>query len=125
MIDVFYDGKCSICSKEINYYRKIAPKNIFNWEDITVDRLSLKKNNIIYVDALKKLHVIDANKKLHIGVDAFLIIWKNLKYWKILSILVSLPLIRQLFGIIYNIFAEYRFKNLKHCQIALRENNRY
>ena len=23
---VFYDGKCGLCSKEINHYMKIAPK---------------------------------------------------------------------------------------------------
>ena len=26
---VFYDGKCGLCSKEINYYKKISPDNIF------------------------------------------------------------------------------------------------
>ena len=25
---VFYDGKCGLCSKEINYYKRIAPKNL-------------------------------------------------------------------------------------------------
>ena len=29
MIKVFYDGKCGLCSKEINHYRKIAGAGIF------------------------------------------------------------------------------------------------
>ena len=28
---VFYDGKCGLCSKEINYYKKVAPKNMVGW----------------------------------------------------------------------------------------------
>ncbi|MDE4948910.1 DUF393 domain-containing protein, partial [Francisella tularensis subsp. holarctica] len=28
MIKVFYDGLCGLCTKEINQYKKIAPKNI-------------------------------------------------------------------------------------------------
>ena len=35
MITVFYDGKCSLCSKEIKYYRNIAPVETFYWLDIT------------------------------------------------------------------------------------------
>ena len=43
MIIVFYDGKCNLCSKEINYYRKIAPIGKFNWQDVNI-----KSNALIY-----------------------------------------------------------------------------
>ena len=46
MIIVFYDGKCGLCSKEINYYRKIAPNDIFDWQDITKSADELKKEGI-------------------------------------------------------------------------------
>lgn len=46
MITVFYDGKCGLCSKEINYYRKIAPNDIFDWQDITKSADELKKEGI-------------------------------------------------------------------------------
>ena len=36
MIKVFFDGKCGLCSKEINYYIKIAPAGIFDWQDINL-----------------------------------------------------------------------------------------
>ncbi len=26
MITIFYDDRCGMCSREINYYKKIAPK---------------------------------------------------------------------------------------------------
>ena len=40
---VFYDGKCGLCSKEINYYKRIAPKNIFEWHDIASNPEKLKE----------------------------------------------------------------------------------
>ncbi|MFT7460831.1 MAG: hypothetical protein ACI909_003521, partial [Planctomycetota bacterium] len=43
MIRVFYDGKCGLCSKEINHYRRIARNGVFNWPDITESAEDLKK----------------------------------------------------------------------------------
>ena len=47
MITVFYDGKCGLCSKEINHYIKIAPEGIFNWQDITKDNASSGKSALV------------------------------------------------------------------------------
>lgn len=120
MITVFYDGKCGLCSKEINYYRNIAPDGVFNWQDITVSAEDLKKEGIRLCEGLKLLHAKDINGKIYIGVDAFILIWKQLKRWKLLAAIISLPLIRQATNFVYKIFASWRFKRLKHCQIALK-----
>jgi|TARA_B110000438_G_C15786872_1_gene638818 predicted DCC family thiol-disulfide oxidoreductase YuxK len=120
MISVFYDGKCNLCSNEIGFYKKIAPKDVFNWLDITSSEKDLKLNNIKLVDALMYLHVKDCNDDFHQGVDAFKIIWSQLKYFKYLNYIVSLPIIYQLAVFIYDKFAKYRFKKLDHCQMALK-----
>ena len=57
MLSVFYDDRCKICSKEINFYKKIAPKNSLNWLGISSSKLDLKLANIKLVDALLYLHV--------------------------------------------------------------------
>ena len=118
MIKVFYDGKCNLCSKEINYYRRIAPSGIFDWQDITLLNSNFINTGIKTSDALKMLHVIDNKNILHIGVDAFIIIWNNLSYWKILARLVSMPIIRQIVNITYRSFANWRFNRLAHCVLA-------
>ena len=120
-IKVFYDGKCGLCSKEINYYKKIAPKNTFEWYDIATNQNDLKHINVSQYDALMYLHVLDKQSKLNIGVDAFISIWSQLKFWNLLSILIKAPLIYSLAQLIYKIFAGYRFKKLVHCQIANRK----
>jgi len=118
LVKVFYDGKCGLCSKEINYYIKIAPPNIFEWLDIANNPGDLKKIKVSQYDALMFLHAKDENLKLKIGVDAFILIWSKLKYWRLLSLIIKLPLIYQCTKIVYRAFAKYRFKKLTHCQLA-------
>ena len=121
LIKVFYDGKCGLCSKEINYYKKIAPKNTFEWYDIATNKKDLKHIKVSQYDALMYLHVLDNQSNLKIGVDAFISIWSQLKFWNLLSILIKAPLIYSLAKFMYKVFARYRFKKLAHCQIANRK----
>ena len=123
MITVFFDGKCGLCSKEINYYRKIAPDGIFIWQDITKSADDLKANGISLSEGLKLLHTKDIDGKFYVGVDAFILIWKQLKGWRLLAIFVSLPIIKQIINFAYKIFANWRFKRLKHCQLAEKQDS--
>ena len=121
MIKVFYDGKCGLCSKEINHYRKIAPAGIFNWQDITESTDELKKEGISLSEGLKFLHAKNEEGLMHVGVDAFILIWKKLNRWQILAVFVGLPIIRQTANILYRYFAIWRFKRLAHCQLAAKQ----
>ena len=71
MIEVFFDGKCGLCSKEIAYYQSIAPSGIFAWMDIATDASPLAAHQISQADALRHLHVRDAAGDWHIGAAAF------------------------------------------------------
>ena len=124
MIKVFYDGKCNLCSSEINYYRRISPTGMFDWLDINLMHSDFVNTGIKVSDALKMLHVIDNNNTLHIGVDAFIIIWKNLSYWKIIAKVVSIPIIRQIVNITYRAFANWRFNRSTHCILAKNNDDK-
>ncbi|MEM8844286.1 MAG: DUF393 domain-containing protein [Pseudomonadota bacterium] len=125
MIQVYYDGKCGLCSKEINHYRKIAPAGVFDWKDVTQPQYAaeLKEEGISLSDGLRSLHAKDVTNTLHRGVDAFILIWNNLGRWKILGFIVSLPIIKQCARLIYRKFANWRFARLEHCQLAADSEN--
>lgn len=122
MITVFYDGKCGLCTKEINYYRKIAPVGVFDWQDITVSMAGLTREGISLSDGLRWLHAKDSQGQLHVGVAAFILIWAQLKNWRWLAVLVGLPGVRSLAGWAYRRFANWRFQRLTHCQIAAKQD---
>ena len=124
MITVFYDGKCGLCSKEINHYRKIEPSNIFNWQDITESNSELSKEGITLAEGLRLLRSKDSRGQIHVGVDAFILIWKQLTRWRVLAFLVGLPIIRQIANTAYRAFANWRFKKFEHCQLAARQEKK-
>ena len=124
MITVFYDGKCNLCSKEINHYRRIAPDGIFDWQDITESAINLNKAGISVSQGLKLLHARDNSGKLHVGVDAFILIWRQLKRWRLLATIVSLPVIRHVAHVIYRVFANWRFNRLEHCQLVIKQEQK-
>ena len=123
VISVFFDGKCNLCSKEITYYQRIAPKNTFNWVDITKNPDELDRFEIKLSDGLRLMHVADSNGNISTGVDAFIIMWKQIKYWKILGFFVSLPIVKQIANLLYQYFADWRFNRYEHC-LSAQENEK-
>lgn len=123
MIEVFYDGKCGLCSKEIEYYKSIAPKDTFKWTDITRQPKALDKISVSLVDGLMYLHVKTAEGKTEVGLNAFIAIWNELPRWQTLGKIAALPLIKSFGCWLYNLFAKWRFKRLNHCQVALERSN--
>ena len=115
MITVFFDGACGLCSKEINYYRRIAPEGVFDWQDITISTEALTKEGISLVDGLMQLHAKDDAGDLHVGVDAFVLMWRNIGAWRYLAYLVALPGVKQVTSIAYRYFCKWRFRRLSHC----------
>ncbi len=75
--------------KEIKYYQKIAPKGIFKWCDVTIDHSILDQYNLSQSQALLYLHAKDDKGDMHIGVDAFIIIWSKLQQFKTLAKIIS------------------------------------
>ena len=118
MIQIYFDGKCGLCSKEIRYYQHIAPEGIFAWYDVATDPAPLQPLGVEQADALRRLHALDSQNKMHIGVDAFIVIWQHLPRWHLLAAFISLPGIRHFANFTYARFADYRFKRLPHCQIS-------
>ncbi|HAI32111.1 MAG TPA: DUF393 domain-containing protein [Thalassospira sp.] len=118
MITVFFDGKCGLCSREINYYRNIAPKGVFEWRDVTEHAGDLEKHGISLVEGLKQMRALDSDGQWHAGADAFILIWRQLDRWRVLAAVVALPVIRQIANLVYRLWAAWRFKHLTHCQIA-------
>ena len=117
MIKIFYDQHCSLCSKEINYYRSISPKGIFMWCNLHTNNKLLRKYGITLKDSLLSLHAIDEKKRLFKGIDAFWLIWNNLRGWRFLSFIIKMPIIYLVSKILYSYFARWRFKKLNYCQV--------
>ena len=109
---VYFNNSCKICRAEINLYKK---ENIdtLNWVDITNNREAENETNKSDKELLKRLHV-KKDGKVYIGVDAFLLVWKNIPKYNLLYRFFKLPLIYHLFYIAYEVIAFFLYlKNKK------------
>ena len=100
---VLYNGACPLCRREIDHYRRLDHEagNTLDFTDISVagstpDHLSLSED-----DAKRRLHVVDADGRLLIGIPAFAAIWKALPRYRWLAAISSLPILRPILGWIY------------------------
>ena len=121
MIKVYFDGICGHCAKEINQYQRIAQTGVFEWIDVAANPDAMIEYNITQAEALLFLHAIDEKNRIHVGSEAFSLIWKNLPKWHILGHIISIPVIKFLTRIIYVWFARRRFNGYQHCQLASKD----
>ncbi|MBN2866619.1 MAG: DUF393 domain-containing protein [Thiotrichales bacterium] len=123
MIKVFFDDQCGLCSKEIAYYQRITPEGAIEWLAISEHVETLANLNIDLVTALKHIHAIDADQNIHLGVDAFVLMWSTLPRWRVLAKVASIKPINWLLKVGYEWFAKWRFNRSKHCQIASQQQS--
>ena len=115
-VTVYFDGSCGICSREIAYYRQIADPGIFSWLDVSKAEVSLDHESFTRLDALKFLHVRDQAGNLHVGVSAFVVIWRQLRGWRKVAFLARTPGVNSLLEFCYRVFAKWRFARLGYCE---------
>lgn len=124
VITVFYDDQCGLCLREIGVYKRADQKCCFKWQGLSDRSLDLKAEGLDLVSALEQLHVKDSSGDVHVGVDAFIMIWKHLPRWRILAFLASIPFLHWILKLAYEWFAKRRFQQLTHCQIALSKRSK-
>ncbi len=111
MLTVFYDGKCGLCRREIAHYQRISAVGTFEWVDITVQSHALEEKGVALKDGLKQLHVMDEVGVMHVGVDAFALMWERLpKPWPLAGRCIRLPLVYHVTRIFYRWFANWRYQ---------------
>ena len=100
---VYFNNSCRICKAEIDLYKKENIKEI-NWVDITNNSLAESETSKTNKELLRRLHVKDGEKVLQ-GAEAFLMVWKKIPKYKFLYNFFKLPIIFNLFSVVYEIVA--------------------
>ena len=112
---VYFNNTCKICKAEIDLYKKENIKEI-DWIDITNNKLAEKETSKSDKELLRRLHVVE-NEKVIEGAEAFLILWKKMPKYKFLYNFFKLPIIFNLFSVVYEIIAFFLyFKNKKQLK---------
>ena len=112
---VYFNNSCKICKAEIDLYKKEKIEEI-HWVDITDNQLAEKETFRDNKQLLRRLHVKDGEKVLE-GAEAFLSLWKKMPKYKFLYNFFKLPIIYNIFALVYEIVAFFLYlKNRKQLK---------
>ena len=112
---VYFNNSCKICKAEIDLYKKEEIEEI-DWVDITDNELAEQETSKDSKQLLRRLHVKDGEKILG-GAAAFLLLWKKMPKYKFLYNFFKLPIIFNIFSIVYEIVAFFLYlKNKKQLK---------
>ena len=112
---VYFNNSCKICKAEIDLYKKEKIEEI-DWIDITDNSLAEKETAKSSEELLRRLHIKEG-EKVSEGADAFLLLWKRMPKYKFLYSFFKLPIIYNLFSLIYEIVAFFLYiKNKKQLK---------
>ena len=117
---VYFNNSCKICKAEIDLYKK-EKINEINWVDITNNELAEKETSKDSKQLLRRLHVKDGDNVLG-GAKAFLLLWKKMPKYRFLYNFFKLPIIFNIFSLVYEIVAFFLYiKNRKQLKKLTKE----
>jgi predicted DCC family thiol-disulfide oxidoreductase YuxK len=98
---VLYNGQCPVCSSEIAHYSKTARANDLpiRFDDLHSDALG--HYGVDADTAARRLHVLHQGQ-LFVGLDAFIVLWRQLPRFRLLAWLVALPGLKHIAAVTYD-----------------------
>ena len=112
---VYFNNSCKICKAEIDLYKKEEIQEI-DWVDITNNGQAEEETSKSSKELLRRLHIKEG-KEIIQGAEAFLILWKKMPKYKFLYNFFKLPIIFNIFSVVYEIVAFFLYlKNRKQLK---------
>lgn len=121
-LEIYFNGACPVCSREIGVYRRLAERRgvAARWVDVAAQPDALTGDGIDRDDALRRLHV-RTGSGLEAGVPAFVALWARLPGWAAFARTAAHPLVRPLATFLYERIlapALYRWHKLRHREAS-------
>lgn len=107
-IKVYYDGLCVVCAGEINHYKKMNGSENIYFIDIMGAGFDPLIEGLDPQKVHEELHAKDAQGNLHIGVDAFILIWSAIDKLKWLSKAAQKKFFNKILQANYSLFVKIR-----------------
>ena len=110
-LDVFYDGSCSVCAREIERYLRQDHGGNLRSVDISAPGFDPAPFHITLDAFMYELHAIDQSGGVYRGVEAFWAIWQAFPastLYGLLGTVITLPMVHPVARLLYKGFARIR-----------------
>jgi predicted DCC family thiol-disulfide oxidoreductase YuxK len=103
----FFNARCPVCSAGVAHIRRLTgvPGDDRLWVDITAQPVALQHRGVTVEAVKKRLHVIDREGVLRIGIPAFAALWDEVPRYRGLARFVRLPMVREISAVLYEALA--------------------
>jgi predicted DCC family thiol-disulfide oxidoreductase YuxK len=109
-LTVWYNTKCPVCNAGIDWQRnrlvRAARSGALDFRDINLEPDALAGSGVAVNDVRRRLHAVDAENRLYVGIDCVIAIWLRTPDDIWLGRLLGLPVVRPIAGVVYNRFAD-------------------
>jgi predicted DCC family thiol-disulfide oxidoreductase YuxK len=123
-LEIIYNENCPVCRFEIKHYQEYVSKRELPISFIDLNTNDLTKWEVTKDQAAKQLIAIKDGKILQ-GIDAFGELWKTMPRYKVLAILIKLPILNYFSRHLYNLIAApIIYKMHKNRELKIGNTNR-
>ena len=123
-LEIIYNENCPVCRFEIKHYQGYVSKNKLPISFIDLNTNDLTEWGVTKDQAAQKLIAIKDGKTLQ-GIDAFGELWKAMPRYKVLAILIKIPVLNYFSRCLYNfVLAPIIYKMHKNRELKIRNTNR-
>lgn len=106
-VEVYFDGSCPMCRREIAVYQNITPDQPISWVDVSKPDTPLPQGQS-KEQLMARFHTRTAQGELLSGAAAFVHVWGQLPGWRVLAWLAKVPGMLWLMEKAYNGFLPVR-----------------
>jgi predicted DCC family thiol-disulfide oxidoreductase YuxK len=106
-VETYFNSTCPVCSTEIGRCRRVpaGAGNDMAWHDINDMPEALAAYGVDIEAVRRKLHVIDRDGRLLVGVPAFAALWRELPGHRWLARIAVQPVLLPLWTVLYDALA--------------------
>jgi predicted DCC family thiol-disulfide oxidoreductase YuxK len=87
---VYFDGSCPLCRREIAVYQNAKPDQPIEWVDVSKPETQLPQGQS-KEQLMARFHTRTAQGELLSGAAAFVHVWAQLPGWRVLAWLAKVP----------------------------------
>jgi predicted DCC family thiol-disulfide oxidoreductase YuxK len=114
VFEVFYDGECPLCMREIRMLMRKTPAGRVRFTDIAAPDFDATALGITYEDLMAKIHGRMPDGRVVVGLEVFRQLYSAIGFTRLVA-MSRWPGISHLLGVAYRAFAANRLRLTGRC----------
>ncbi len=117
--EVFFDGDCPLCTREISWLKRLDRRGRIRFTDIASRNFDAAALGVAHDQLMRQIHGRTAAGDWVVGVEVFRHLYEAVGFGVLVSA-TRLPIVRQGLDALYDVFAKHRLSLTGRCDDQCR-----